>query len=254
MDSRPPSKITRIQRGFKTLVRAFVLILTAYCVTDYCVSDTAFAKRAEISEATPLSVFAAGGFTTQKSGVAESNDTSTSTIYGFAVTGGEENNLSMEMLTDTSSVAFALNKRSVTTSWQEMTARYRMGWCYTGIIIANVGIVGESDGDTEGKLINVYGKGYGANLGLSLPAGKSAAVQLDIRSVSISDAKELNQKKVTLAPRTDVDIRGVVALWRPYLDGLFGFRYRTYAATLDGTAYQELVATTYFGFSFNLDL
>lgn len=229
------------------MIRFFRFVVGFWAIfnTPYLLSDSAPA---------PFSAFTFGGYTSHKSGLVESNDTSSSLVYGIQIHGGDENQIGSEFLVDSTKVDFALNDTAMTTEWQEMAFRYNLGPLYAGIVVSNVNLTAQKAGTESGSLLQGFGKGFGAQLGCQIDFDRGSHIILDLRGVSFPDMKELNQKSLSLGTRIDVDVRGSVDLTRNFLDAMFGFRYRTYSATLDDVSGEETVATTYLGLRMNFAL
>lgn len=190
-----------------------------------------------------------GGFATYKSKVVQSNDTSTLIEYGFGVFAGSDKSLGMFVRRDQNTTTFVLNSSSITTVWQDVIVKYRWGPVYVGGILANNEMQVNNQGDAN--YLNELGSGYGVNAGLLIPIARVAYFGIDISDVSISKAVDLNQKVVTMGSRLDIDINGSFAITKKILDFIVGYKYRTYSATVDGTAGAENLTATYLGLSGN---
>ncbi len=189
-----------------------------------------------------------GGAMTYKSEMVESNDTGYGFAYSVGFYAGAERNLGIIIRNDSTSISFALNDSKVENTWLDSTIRYRMGPFYLGGIISNMTLKVNQAGT---ELRDSTGSGYGVNAGMQFNLNRNSGMYLDISSVSITEARDVEKRDITVGPRTDADLGMVFHLTRETLDFMLGYRYRTMAVKLD-ESYSELVTTTYMGFKFNL--
>lgn len=211
-----------------------------------------------------------GGYSIYKSELVASNDTSTTIGYGFGVYGGQNRNLGLFVHREMSTFDFKLVQSGITMSWQDTVLRYRFGLFYAGLVLSqtdwlvNVPPFDDSGviaGD-EQEFFEIQGSGYGANFGFDLPLSKDSqfyidtiyssapTVQLKARGADVpSDVAA--PEAVLLGSRMTIDIGASLGLTRSLLDGMAGFKYRTYNISVDGTSYAEQHHTTYVGLRCN---
>ncbi len=188
-----------------------------------------------------------GGYTTYKSKLVDSNDTSVSVKYAFGVHAGRENNLGVLIKTETNTTSFALNESKIASSIQDSIVRYYWGPVYIGGIVNQMQTtVSTADNDSY---IDALTLGYGVNAGMIFQVGKGNGIFLDVSSVSTNTVKEINQADLTVGPRTDIKIGGVIRITRKTFKGLIGYSQRTLSYSLDGTSYAEAISSTWLGIS-----
>lgn len=218
-------------------------------------------------------VNASGGYSVYKSEMVQSNDTSTTTSYGLGIWAGSQRNVGMMIKKETSAFAFALNDSKLALDWLDTHIRYRFGPVYLGVVLATSTwlVSAPPDADGDGTLdantdpedfLDVATSGYGLNAGTVIPIGKSSNAYIDVTYAASSTVREKPitpttganagtpvEKTITMGPRMELDLGGSIALTKNVIDGLVGFKYRTYSLTVDGTAYKEQLNTTYVGIS-----
>lgn len=210
-------------------------------------------------------VQASGGYSVYKSALVQSNDTSTTTAYGFGIYGGENHVLGMMLNRESSKFTFALNKSSLEVAWQDVHLRYRLGPVHFGILVSSSNWIAKAppDSDGDGKLdqdadakdlINIATTGYGGNAGFAIPVGKRSSIYSDVTFVTTGFVQQKAPAEgdptpppSALGPRMDIEIGGSLALTKNVLSGTCGFKYRTYNVTVDSKAYKEQLNTTYVG-------
>jgi len=210
-------------------------------------TGVAFARGDDRSVPTAFASFE-GGAMTYKSEMLESNDAGYGFAYAVGFYAGAERSLGIILRNDSSKIAFALNNSDITQNWLDSTIRYRVGPFYLGGIISNMSLVVKQDGT---ELRDATGSGYGGNAGMHLNLNRYYDVFLDASSVSISTARDVEERDITIGPRTDVDLGMMFHVTRQSVDFVLGYRYRQLAIKLD-ESYSELITTTYMGFRFNL--
>lgn len=234
------------------------------------------AAQADSAEPQTFSITTGGGYTVYKSKMVQSNDTSTTVNYGFAVYGGDRKNIGMLFQREQGTYAFELNSASIQTMIQDVHLRYRYGPVYAGLVFneSQFTIKAPPDADGDGFLdqdtaaqeyMKVINTGTGFNLGANFAVGKSSAVYLDITSVTTSlvnqsyienddtTANGYTEKEITFGPRMDIDIGGSIALTKNWLDLNFGFKQRAMTISVDGESYKEQLNITYLGFKAGWD-
>ncbi|MCX6106504.1 MAG: hypothetical protein NTY08_11810 [Proteobacteria bacterium] len=212
-----------------------------------------------------------GGYSTYKSALLSSNDTSTSVSYGLGVWAGHDKSLGMKLERSSSTFNFALNSSKLAQNWQDLHFLYRLGVARLGAVISSssytVSAPPDSDGDGKPddslaavEYIDVVTNGYGVSAGLSIPLGrvsllesnfiyvlsaagrqKAAAADADTATVTAS------QRVSSIGPRMEFNIGGRFALTRNVLSALCGFRYNSYTITVDNTAKADVMTSTYVG-------
>ena len=192
---------------------------------------------------------AGGGLSTYKSKMVDSNDTSTLLEYSFGAYAGEDRQFGMLVRRDSSTTNFVLNSSRIAASWQDVITRYRWGPLYLGVVLGSAEIDANNAGDAE--FLKARGSGYGENLGLMVPVGRSAMFTMDVLMVANSTAVDLNQKTVTIGQRMDIDLGASFDITKQFVDLLVGYKYRTYPLSVDGTSYAEIFTSTYVGFLFS---
>jgi len=210
------------------------------------VSTVSFARN-DYYVPTAFASFDAGA-QTYKSEMLESNDTGYGYSYSVGFYAGADRSLGIILKNDATKIAFELNNSDVEQNWLDSTIRYRMGPFYLGAIISNMTLLVKQDGT---ELRDATGSGYGGNAGMQFDLNRDYGVFLDIASVSITEARDVDQRDITVGPRTDADLGMLFHVTRQSVDFLLGYRYRQLAIKLDDS-YSELITTTYMGFRFNL--
>ena len=212
-----------------------------------------------------------GGYSTYKSALLSSNDTSTSLSYSLGLWAGHDKSLGTKLEQSSSTFSFALNSSKLTQNWQDLHFLYRLGVARLGAVLSSshytVSAPPDSNGDGKPDdslaavdYIDVVTNGYGVSAGLSIPLGrvsllesnfiyvlsaagrqKTAAADADTATVTAS------QRISTVGPRMEFSIGGRFALTRNILSAVCGFRYSTYTITVDSRAKADVMTSTYVG-------
>lgn len=228
------------KRPGKVLFALFILSMSSPDQVAFAFGDTA-----DILDKTrTLALIADYGFTTYKSKAVESNDTGSATRIHAGVQAGDELELGVAFNLESASHTFALNESSITTGFQDIMIHYRLGWCYLGGIISGTAITVNKAGE---DISIITGSGYGGLFHLNLPVSKGSIVYVNTDYAMTSKAEDKIADTVTVGPRMNVDIGANVSLNRKSLELIFGYRYQTYAITIDGSSYAELQTATYVG-------
>jgi len=234
-----------------------------------CVLLAQFAKAND--QNTPSFFFnVGGGYSIYKSEMVQSNDTSTSVNYGFGVYGGSDKSVGMLLQREQGTYTFALNGSSIITSHQDVHLRYRYSSFYAGLVINSSQIEVSAPPDTNGdgfldqniaaqEYMKVSNTGMGINLGANISVTRTAAVYIDVSSVTTSlvqqsyieneetAAEGFTEAEITIGPRMDIDLGGSIAITKNWLSMTFGFKQRTMTLTVDNSPFNEQINTTYLG-------
>jgi hypothetical protein len=147
--------------------------------------------------------------------------------------------------------------------------RYRFGYFYAGLVLAQSNWLinvtpqddtGEATGDSQ-EYFAVQASGYGGNFGIQIPVSARSLLYIDTVYSSQPTAQIQARatdhpgdiaapEEVVLGSRMSVDIGGSLDITRNLIDGVAGFKYRTYSLAVDGTSYIEQHHTTYLGLRF----
>lgn len=226
--------------------------------------------NAEDSVAPSFFINVGGGHTVYKSEMVQSNDTSTTTNYGFGVYGGSKREVGMMVQREQGTYAFALNGSTITSMTQDVHLRYRYGPVYLGAVLNTSQLEVSAppdldnndflDQDTDAEeYMKVLNTGAGGNMGANIPVAKSAFVYFDISSVTTSlvrqsyiesaetTANGFTEKEISIGPRLDIDLGGSIALTKNWLDMKVGFKQRSFAVTVDSDTFKEQTTSTYVG-------
>ena len=231
--------------------------------------------QAAWAQATPhVSTKLALGLTTYKSKMLQSNDTGFTLGYGFGVSSGGEHGMSMNLEREQSTIAFQLNNGSLALETQDVDLTYRWGPDYLGAIFANTSWYAKSPPDADANsyldqdavaqdYLDVLATGYGARTGLIIPMARRNSLYLDVRyatsskvqqtipeetsTAGISGTSPALGRKVGLGARMSIDLGASLALTRDILSLIAGYRYRTYAVTIESNTFSELHTSTYIG-------
>lgn len=192
-----------------------------------------------------------GGMSTFKSELVEQNDTGMVLTYVLGATVGDEKTMEFRIRTDSSTIPFALNNSSITSKWQDTLVLYHFPYFNIGAGLGSNAMTVVQDAATT---LDIVGTGFGAAGGLVYPITRAARVSLNAIFMSISSARELEQRTVSFGARTDMDFNVTYDLTKTYFDLVYGYRYRTYSMTTDTTTAAETHTSTYAGLQFGFDL
>jgi hypothetical protein len=206
-------------------------------------------EKAFADGVTGFNFHAAGGLSTYKSKMLQSNDTGTTIGYGLAVHAGNERGMSMGLEREQSTFPFALNNASLA----------------------------HADGDklldqnaTAQEYLDILAPGYGARTGLRVAFSKRGAAFIDVRyataskvqqaipeeasTAGISGTSPALGRKVTVGPRMSIDFGASLPITRDLFSFIAGYKYRTYAVSVESEAFAELHTSTYIGMTMDVSL
>ncbi len=222
-------------------------LLPAIWVGAFC-SLPALAKSSQLSSFTPsFYVNASYGFSSYKSKLVASNDTSTGFNYELGGYAGRDAIFGFALKNSSTSTTFELNNSSNAISWQDTILKYRFSYIYLGPLFTTVSYKVNNQGSDT---IEASGSGIGANVGLLFPISSKGAVMVDIVTVSPSQVVNKLTAEIDIKSRLDIDLSGLFPITRS-IDFLSGYRQQTHQVTTDST-YKETYLLTYFGFQFSL--
>ena len=187
------------------------------------------------------------GFSTYKSKLLQSNDTSSSLRYAVGVYAGRDKTISVAISSDSASTAFELNSSQYDTTFFDTYIRYHFWYLYFGAMINSTTMKATND---SGTVFDLTGSGFGGNFGGRFPFGKGSEVIFNVDSVTTSEVQEITNTTVSVNPRLLIDIGASFNVTRRLIDFIVGYRMNTYSVTTD-SSYAESLTTTYFGVGFD---
>jgi|LauGreDrversion4_2_1035121.scaffolds.fasta_scaffold00278_17 hypothetical protein len=233
------------------------------------------AQHALADESEPYSPTAfadiVGGYSTYKSALLASNDTSTTLSYGVGMYAGLDRSFGMKLDRSSATFSFALNSSKIVQSWQDLHLIYRFGVTRLGVVVTSSSytITAPPDSDGDGKpddtadpvdYIDVVTNGYGVSGGFSYPLARRALIESDFiyalaatgrQKAAAADATTTtvtaSQRESSIGPRMEAGIGGRFYITRKALTAVVGFKYSSFTVTVDGTAKADIMTSTYAG-------
>lgn len=228
------------------MARKILKLIVIYGSVGF-LGPTALARSRGTGDFTPsFYVSTSYGFSTYKSKLVSSNDTSTGLNYELGGYAGQNASFGFSLRNSSTATTFELNSSSNTISWQDTILKYRFSYFYIGPLFTTVSYKVTSAGT---ELLEASGSGIGGNAGSIIPLGKGALI-LDIVSVSPSEVVNKLTSEVALKSRLDIDISGSFPITKS-IEFMSGYRQQTHQVSTDAN-YSETYLLTYFGFKFSL--
>lgn len=181
---------------------------------------------------------------TNKSGLAESNDTGLIYKYGLNVYAGDNKNVSVHIEGLSSAISYELNGATSTQSELNFLIRYYLGFVFLGAYGGSIQ-VGAVRSDAQS--VEIFANTYGGSFGALVTIFRGAYLELEARYGIPIDVKEVSQQNVTLGAKMDASCAVVFDLTRNLLDLEAGFLYSTYDATFEGVGTGEALTAPYIG-------
>ena len=186
--------------------------------------------------------------TTHKSELVESNDTGSSIRYGLGFNVGDQKQLGVVLLTESSAINFLLNETATTLLFRDTRITYRFGYFYVGVVSAYAEAAAVAADGTD--MFSGRGTGYGYAAGAYIPVGGKSLLQIDITSASVSSFLNKDEDvTVAIGSRMDIDISGHIPISKRYFTLDLGYRQRTLPITYNSVSYSESMQKTYIGFT-----
>ncbi len=186
--------------------------------------------------------------TTHKSELVESNDTGSSIRYGLGFNVGDQKQLGVVLLTESSAINFLLNETATTLLFRDTRITYRFGYFYVGVVSAYAEAAAVAADGTD--MFSGRGTGYGYAAGVYIPVGGKSLLQIDITSASVSSFLNKDEDvTVAIGSRMDIDISGHIPISKRYFTLDLGYRQRTLPITYNSVSYSESMQKTYIGFT-----
>lgn len=233
------------------------------------------AQHAIADESSPFAptafVDVVGGYSTYKSALLSSNDTSTTLAYGVGMYAGMDRSLGMKLDRSSASFSFALNKSKIVQSWQDLHLIYRFGVTRLGVVITSSAytITAPPDADADGKpddtsdpvdYIDVVTNGYGVSGGFSFPLARRALIESDFiyalaapgrqkaaAAGADADTVTASQRESSIGPRLEAGFGGRFYITRKALTAVVGFKYSSFTIKVDTTSKADIMTSTYAG-------
>lgn len=190
------------------------------------------------------------GLGTYKSKLVGSNDTMGVVTYGIGTHAGQDKQLGVEYRVESQTAAFALNKSKIASIWTSTIIRYRLWVFELGPVIGRAKVTAKRE-DTE--ILDVVGSGYGGYFGVLLPVGRNSLIYMNAMSVSTSEVVDKKERVIALGPRLDAELGARIAITKKTLGATLGYRRRSNSITESGTAYAELLTSTFIGIHAGFD-
>lgn len=210
----------------------------------FCIPDSLWAREVGLKGANPsFFLDITFGFSTYKSKMVDSNDTSTGLTYKLGGCSGNKRQFCLFHITDTTTTSFELNTSKIVSQWQDTNLRYYWNYIYIGPVFTDLNLQVTQSGT---EFIDGAGTGVGGNLGFIFPMSKVGVFYIDVVSTSIAKMKNSLTQEVTAVARQDIDIGAQIDITSELLDFILGYKQRT-IATSAGTSYADSYLITYFG-------
>lgn len=225
---------------FRYLVKllAFLMVVLGW---DWSI---VLAKSSDNNGRATLAIEVGGGFTTYKSKIVESNDTSTTTGYRLLIHGGSTNSVAAIYENNTVATAFELNASAVTINYQDFQFRRYWGPAFIGPIFSTTSALINKEGT---DLTDAMSSGIGGIFGVETLFSRSYLAYLNYRTINGTIGKDQLQTTFLVSNRTDLRIgaqlRQKGSWW--YTD--LGIRYTNFTVTIDGTSFAEFNLTSWVG-------
>lgn len=194
-----------------------------------------------------LELYGDFAMSTSKSKALEMNDTGSVSRIQACVHAGDELNLGVSLALETSTFAYELNSSSLTTAFQDIGIYYRFWYFQLGAIVASETVSAKKE---DADYLDFSGDAYGALFNILIPFDRGSQMYIKTGYVMGASVEDSFNDSVKMGTRMDIDIGSQVDITKKMVDLIFGYRYRTYSLTIDGTSYSELQTSTYLGFGF----
>lgn len=179
-----------------------------------------------------------------KSNTIEGTDFGTGQRFGLSVYTGTTKALGLGIRNDHSATKFTQADGSVATEWTDFTVSYRFMMLYPTLTMGSTSFKARQAGV---DLANALGISRGGGLGVRIPAG-IATVQFEALYVAVPKAIDAGGYTIEIGPRTDIDMGVALEALTEHFVVTTGYRYRTYAVSIDGASASELETGPYLGF------
>jgi hypothetical protein len=190
------------------------------------------------------------GMGTYKSKLVDSNDTTGIVTYGLGTHAGQNKQLGVEYRVESQTTNFQLNKSKIATIWTSTIIKYRLWVFELGPIIGRSKVTSSRE---ETEILDVVGSGYGGYFGMLLPVGRNNIIYANAMNVANSEVVDKKERTIALGSRLDMEIGARIGITRKVLDFTLGYRRRSNSISESGTAYAELLTSTFLGIQAGFD-
>lgn len=189
------------------------------------------------------------GFTTHKSQLLVSNETTQAIRYTVGLFAGDDKSISVALSSETVSTVFLLNNASMDLAFTDTYVRYHLWFLYVGAIIESATMTAV---DTSGTtLFDLSSSGFGGNFGANIAFGRGAMFNFNVDFITTSQVIDIQESDVLVDPRFVIDLGLSFDVTRKMIDLIVGYRMNSYGITTDAN-YAEDLTTTYFGLGADL--